>query len=252
MKQPAVGGFSISDHGQMPLARGRWRIRGYAAGSDTRLYYSAPAPPAVARKFRGLACMVEEKARCWQWLFHAEAAALKLAARYDDVPVEKRPIILGRVRFPKSGGMVLETNSIERAVQGARFFAARLGPNVVAMRCRVINRCFAADEGAPGHRRTAHSRPSRPRARPGPGRGTSGDVRPHGGRTLRLDAGTRSPASLARRPATAARTGSWSGSLLLSLRRFLDRSDSSFEGGDDGSIFRTVGGSLAREDTIDG
>jgi len=114
-----------------------------------RLYYSAPAPPSLARKFRGLACMVEEKARCWQWLFHAEAAALELAARYDGVPVEKRPIVLGRVRFPKSGGMVLETNSIDRAVQGARFFAALLGPSVVAMRCRVINRCFAADEGAP-------------------------------------------------------------------------------------------------------
>jgi hypothetical protein len=45
--------------------------------------------------------------------------------------------------------MVLETNSIERAVQGARFFSGLLGPNVVATRCRVINRCFAADEGAP-------------------------------------------------------------------------------------------------------
>jgi hypothetical protein len=93
--------------------------------------------------------MVEEKARCWQWLFHAEAASLKLAAGYDDVPVEKRPIILGRVRFPKNGGMILETNSIERAVQGARFFAPLLGPDVVALRCRVINRCFAADEGVP-------------------------------------------------------------------------------------------------------
>jgi hypothetical protein len=53
----------------------------------------------------------------------------------------------GRLRFPKSGGMTLETNSIDRAIQGARFFAPRLGPDVVAMRCRVINRCFAAHEG---------------------------------------------------------------------------------------------------------
>jgi hypothetical protein len=43
--------------------------------------------------------------------------------------------------------MTLQTNSIERAVAGARFFASRLGPETVAMRCRVVNRFFAADEG---------------------------------------------------------------------------------------------------------
>ncbi len=44
-KLPAVGGFSISDHGQMPLADGRWRIRGYAAVRDT---------PVVLARIRGL------------------------------------------------------------------------------------------------------------------------------------------------------------------------------------------------------
>ncbi len=34
----------------------------------------------------------------------------------DDVPREKRPIVLGRIRFPKQSGMTLETNSIERAI----------------------------------------------------------------------------------------------------------------------------------------
>jgi hypothetical protein len=45
--------------------------------------------------------------------------------------------------------MTLETNSLDRAIAGARFLAARLGPEVVAMRFRVVNRCFAADEGQP-------------------------------------------------------------------------------------------------------
>jgi hypothetical protein len=45
--------------------------------------------------------------------------------------------------------MTLETNSIERAIAGARFFARRLGVDVVATRCRLVNRCFAADEGQP-------------------------------------------------------------------------------------------------------
>ena len=87
--------------------------------------------------------------RCWQWLFHGEAASLRFPAGYEAVPKENRPIVLGRIRFPKNGGMTLQTNSIPRAIEGARFFGPRLGPKVIAMRCRVVNRCFSADEGKP-------------------------------------------------------------------------------------------------------
>lgn len=116
-----------------------------------RLYYRIPSRPAVISELRDLECMAEDPVeRCWQWLYHGETKALRFAtAGYDDVPKERQPIILGRIRFPKSGGMTLQTNSIERAVQAARFFAPHLGSRVVAMRCRVVNRCFAADEGAP-------------------------------------------------------------------------------------------------------
>jgi hypothetical protein len=104
----------------------------------------------VTKKLRGLKCMVEvPPERCWQWLFDAEAAPLRFAAGYDEVPKEKRPIVLGRIRYPKGGGMTLQTNSILRVIEGARFFGPRLGPEVVAMRCRVVNWCFAADEGQP-------------------------------------------------------------------------------------------------------
>jgi hypothetical protein len=72
-----------------------------------------------------------------------------LDGSYDEVPKEKRPLILGRLRFPKSGGMTLQTSSILRAIEAARFFGPLFGPEVVAMRCRVVNRCFAADEGDP-------------------------------------------------------------------------------------------------------
>jgi hypothetical protein len=116
-----------------------------------RLYYTVPDESFVVRTLEKLECMVEAPHEgCWQWLFHAEAASLRFAAGgYEDVPKEKRPIVLGRIRFPKQSGMTLETNSIERAIAGARFFASRLGADVVAMRCRVVNRCFAADEGQP-------------------------------------------------------------------------------------------------------
>ncbi len=116
-----------------------------------RLYYTISDQSFVLSKLKKLDCMVEAPPeRCWQWLFHAEAASLRFAAGgYADVPKEKRPIVLGRIRFPKRGRMTLQTNSIERAIAGARFFTPRLGPDVVVMRCRVVNRCFAADEGQP-------------------------------------------------------------------------------------------------------
>lgn len=116
-----------------------------------RLYYTVPDEFFVVRALKKHRCMAEAPdERCWQWLFHAEAASLRFAAGgYDDVPKEKRPIILGRIRFPRQDGMTLETNSIDRAIAGARFFGSKLGADVVAMRCRVVNRCFAADEGQP-------------------------------------------------------------------------------------------------------
>jgi len=116
-----------------------------------RLYYAVPDAALVVRKLRALQCMVEVPSEgCWQWLFHAEAASLRFpGGSYDDVPEAKRPIVLGRIRFPGHGAMTLETSSLERAIAGARFFAPRLGPEVVAMRCRLVNRCFAAHEGPP-------------------------------------------------------------------------------------------------------
>jgi hypothetical protein len=47
------------------------------------------------------------------------------------------------------GGGELQTSSIDHAVAAARFFGPRLGPEVVALRRRVVDRCFAAEEGQP-------------------------------------------------------------------------------------------------------
>src|SRR5215468_4172237 len=95
-----------------------------------RLYYAVMDRALVRRKLAGLRCVIEAPSeQCRQWLFHAEAASLRfLGGRYDDVPKKARPIVLGRIRFPERETMTLETNSIERAIAGARFFAPRLGP----------------------------------------------------------------------------------------------------------------------------
>lgn len=115
-----------------------------------RLHYAIPDRAFVTGRLRTLKCVAEAPAeRCWQWLFHAEAASVRLAAGYDEVPKEMRPVVLGRIHFPKSGGMTLQTHSILRAIEGARFLGPRLGPEVVALRCRAVNRHFASDEGPP-------------------------------------------------------------------------------------------------------
>jgi len=57
--------------------------------------------------------------------------------------------VIGRFRFPTENTMTFETNSTSRAIEGARFFGPRLGPSVVLLRCRLVNRFFAAEDGQP-------------------------------------------------------------------------------------------------------
>ncbi|MCA9780340.1 MAG: hypothetical protein KC800_26625 [Candidatus Eremiobacteraeota bacterium] len=116
-----------------------------------RIYYSVANISAVKAKLRSLKCMSEvPDQNCWEWTFEAEAASLRFGVGgYDDVPLARRPIVIGRIRFPSSREMTLQTNSIDRAIEGARFLGPRLGPKVEALRLRVVNRFFAAEEGTP-------------------------------------------------------------------------------------------------------
>lgn len=125
-----------------------------------RLYYSIPSASAVIEKLRRLKCMSEvPHQQCWEWSLEAECASLRFpGGGYHAVPKEKRPIVLGRIRFPTLGRMTLETNSIERAIAGARLFAPHFGPEVVATRLRVVNRFFFADEGQPSELMTTLDR----------------------------------------------------------------------------------------------
>lgn len=113
-----------------------------------RIYYSIPDRSHVTERLRGLECMLDvPEEECWQWLFDVEADSLVFASCFDAVPEERRPIVLGRFRFPTSERMTFDTNSILRAIEAAKFFGPRFGREVVAMRCRVVNRFFAAEEG---------------------------------------------------------------------------------------------------------
>jgi hypothetical protein len=115
-----------------------------------RLAYSIPDRRHVLDRLRDVRCVVGPDTRgSWQWLFEDEAAGLTFFGGYGDVPEALRPVILAWLRFPNAGGMTLETNSIPRAIEAARFFAPRLGPEVVLRRARIVNRLFAATDGHP-------------------------------------------------------------------------------------------------------
>ena len=110
-----------------------------------RLYYSIPDRESVVARLSKLGCLAEApEEQCWQWLFQGEAASLRFGGGYEDVPAERRPIILGRIRFPTRTRMMLQTNSVARAIGAAQFFAPYLGSECTAIRCRVVNRLFSA------------------------------------------------------------------------------------------------------------
>jgi hypothetical protein len=113
-----------------------------------RIYFAVPDADALMAKLQTLACMnVDPTRNCLEWLFDQESASLRFPGTFEDVPPAMRPIVLGRLRFPRKTAMTLQANSISRAIEGARFFGAKLGPLAVALRVRLVNRCFAASEG---------------------------------------------------------------------------------------------------------
>jgi hypothetical protein len=115
-----------------------------------RLYYAIPGRAFASRALGALQCVAEApEERCFQWLYSAEAAAIRFGGGYEDVPKERRPIILGRIRFPSDNRMVLQANSVARAIGAAQFFAPQLGAKCTAIRLRIVNRLFAPEEGPP-------------------------------------------------------------------------------------------------------
>jgi hypothetical protein len=116
-----------------------------------RLYYTLPAKPLVTRVLLGLRCMQEDRETGrWEWLYQAEAEALTFARPRAELPPEVHPVVIGVLRFPKKGGMILEVRSYERAIAAAKFFAPLFGPRVVLERARIVNRFFEGTELAGG------------------------------------------------------------------------------------------------------
>lgn len=106
-----------------------------------RLYYAIPSKPFVTRILARLGCMDEDReGGRWVWLYEAEAEKLTFGRPRASLPVEVHPVVIGAIRFPGKDKMTLELRSFDRAIAAARFFGPCFGPNVMAVRIRVLNR----------------------------------------------------------------------------------------------------------------
>jgi len=114
-----------------------------------RLYYDIPSKSYAAKRLKQLRCVVKDGA-CWVWLYQDEATSLTFDRSYATLSRELHPILIGRIRVPRPTSMVVELRSAPRAIEGARFFQAALGPDVVLRRLRVINRFFDVSELSAG------------------------------------------------------------------------------------------------------
>ena len=80
-----------------------------------RIYFAVPDADALMAKLQTLACMnVDPTRNCLEWLFDHESASLRFPGTFEDVPPAMRPIVLGRLRFPRKTAMTLQANSISR------------------------------------------------------------------------------------------------------------------------------------------
>jgi hypothetical protein len=84
-----------------------------------------------------------------EWLHCHEAAALDFSKWAQRANLGRAPALLGVWHLAEPDALALTLRSFHRAVLAARFFAPRLGPDVVLMRARIVNRWFAAGEMGP-------------------------------------------------------------------------------------------------------
>lgn len=121
-----------------------------------RLKWTVPGKPYVLERLEALACIgLDAETNLLTFWNTAEAKELKLGTWHGAPaapvsPLGGRLVILGTFRFPDATSMVLEVRSILRATEIARMLRRALGARAKLTRVRVVNRWFAASEGAAG------------------------------------------------------------------------------------------------------
>lgn len=114
-----------------------------------RVYYDLHAPERIQRIFSTLRCMSNDRMRDrWEWLFSGETKNLKFRNSYSDIPLHRRPIVLGYLYSKQAGEMYLDVNSFERAEAAIPFFDKRIPRDVAEVTdVAVVNKLFESIDG---------------------------------------------------------------------------------------------------------
>lgn len=114
-----------------------------------RLHYDLLDSEKIHRVFLKLRCMKYDPLQDrWVWLYEAEAKRLKFKGTYKDIPIERRPIVLGSFFFRNKGEMVLDLNSFDRAIQAVIFFNKYLPRKAAKVKdITILNKFHDASKG---------------------------------------------------------------------------------------------------------
>ena len=118
-----------------------------------RLYYIVHNKSGVQVGFKKLRCMdYDPRGQRWTWLYDGEAKKLNFKVPYSEIPIEKRPIILGSFYSRFEGIMYLDVCSIERAVTAAQFFDKHLRRMAAEVKyCAIYNKLTTGKDAQPGY-----------------------------------------------------------------------------------------------------
>lgn len=114
-----------------------------------RLHYDLLDSEKIHRVFLKLRCMKHDPFRDrWVWLYEAEAKRLKFKGAYKDIPIERRPIVLGSFFFRSKGEMILDLNSFDRAIKAVVFFNKYLPSKAAKVKdITILNKFHDASKG---------------------------------------------------------------------------------------------------------
>lgn len=113
-----------------------------------RVYYDITNSNAVRRVFKKLSCMAfDREGQRWVWLYEFEAQKLRFANSHNQIPKDKRPVIIGYFIFRGEHQMILDLRSLDRVCKAIEFFDKRINRRIAkATHLRIVNRLFSADE----------------------------------------------------------------------------------------------------------
>lgn len=110
-----------------------------------RLTFATPSPAVARRALSRLRCVTDDRHAATMTVWLTDEARELLGEPEKKFELLGQRVIVGSVRF-RGKTMVLQVRSHARAKGIARLARKAIGPGAQLVRCRVVNRLFAAEE----------------------------------------------------------------------------------------------------------